>query len=51
MGVSTVAEINESIKKSFSFVLHVDPLQRIAPFLCAAALTGGQPIQKVDVVS
>jgi hypothetical protein len=39
MGVSTVAETNKSIKKPFSFVLHVDPLLNNAPVLYAAALT------------
>ena len=39
MGVSTVAETNKSIKKPFSFVLHVDPLQHGAPVLYAAAMT------------
>lgn len=39
MGVSTVAETNKSIKKPFSFVLHVDPLQHNGQVLYAAALT------------
>ena len=38
-GVSTVSETNKSIKKPFSFVLHVDPLLHSAPVLYAAALT------------
>jgi hypothetical protein len=37
MGVSTVSETNKSIKKPFSFVLHVDPLNHAAPVLYAAA--------------
>jgi PH domain len=37
MGVSTVAETNKSIKKPFSFVLHVDPLQHNGQVLYAAA--------------
>jgi PH domain len=39
VGVSTVAETNKSIKKPFSFVLHVDPSLHNAPVLYAAALT------------
>ena len=39
MGVSTVAETNKSIKKPYSFVLHVDPSQPNAPVLYAAAVS------------
>jgi len=39
MGVSTVSETNKSIKRPFSFVLHVDPLQHNGQVLYAAAST------------
>ncbi|CAB9525883.1 expressed unknown protein [Seminavis robusta] len=46
MGVSTVAETNKSIKKPFSFVLHVDPLRHGAPVLYLVGYAGINDLRK-----